>query len=218
MYNVQGYRSKTLKVSDRTMKRINKFDEHPFFTEYVLIHEGTAQPNLIGEKSRPIIWTKLAIQSFYKSIKTTISAFINHNADNSTKNRCVYGTLVEKRIDKLDDGSLAVVGVFYHDTKQRKAVEFLDIISHEGKWNFKEENGKLIADTCDSVTGFALGNSKEEQPAFKLAKKLATVQCMDAQTLEFHDLNNKDNTKETRMSITFNDVAKFISENSIKLK
>jgi len=213
MNKIQGYRSKTVNVSQKTIDKIKRVDNNPFFTEYVLIHSGEAEPNILGEQSKPIIWSKLAIQSFYQSIKTRIKAFINHNKDNSTENRQNYGELVEKRIDKLDDGTLAVIGIFYHTAQQKKQVEYLDVISHEGKWEFEERDGKLHAKECDQVTGFALGSSKESTPAFKNAVKIGAVQCMAQDSLLDH-LDNSIEIKEKK-EMNINDVIKFIADNGI---
>jgi hypothetical protein len=189
-------------------------DEHPFFQTYVIGHEGRTRPNVIGIGGKIINWTKDAIKTIKTVIKTGIKCFKGHNKDNSTHKRKEYGEIVGY-IEKEINGKLNGVIITYHSPDIREAAKDFDICSQEALWEFTEDNnGLLNAETCKEITGIAFENSKNEQPAFADAKRLAMIQCFDET-----DVSNKTvdavNNKDKKMDITFNDVLDFVKSRNI---
>jgi hypothetical protein len=143
---------------------------------YVLCNESEAEPNLEGEGSRKVSFTREAVVSAFNKLKKGLKFFNRHNSDNSTEGRESFGEVVGKT-QKMIDGKLSTVVVGHFPAEKRKLAEKSDIVSMEAVWNLFNEAGKLIAKSVDSITGIALANSAEMTPGFGGAVALATVQA-----------------------------------------
>jgi hypothetical protein len=163
-------------IAPGDLQRIKEKDEHPYFRVYSICHEGVSTPRLIGEKAKPITWSRKAVQSLKNIVLKGVKFFKGHNADNSTDGRKSLGEIVANAEREID-GKLHHIAVGYFPNKNE--VQNKDICSQEGIWNFIEQAGNIVASAVDKITGIALGNSSEEQPAFKDAKMLATVQAFE---------------------------------------
>lgn len=178
------------RIPENILNEIKQKDAHPFFQMYSLCHEGTFMPTIIGEKPKPITWTKKAIQSIKNILTKGVKLFKGHNKDNSTNNRMELGEVIHSYEEEIE-GKLHHLIITYHDEKQKDEAIKNDIISQEADWNFFEQTGQLFADTIDKLTGIAMGNSAFEKPAFSGAKRMALIQAFE---------NNNINTKENIMS------------------
>jgi hypothetical protein len=204
-------------IGTDTYNRIKQIDPHPYFQVYSICHEGLSRPRLIGETgSKPILWTRRAIQSIKDVIKNGVKFFHGHNSDNSTSNRRDIGEVVGST-EKEIDGILHHIVIAYHKPEVRDEVKKYDICSQEAYWNFFEKAGKLVARKMEELTGIALGNSAEEQPAFPGAKRLGMVQAFaDTATRRVRSEKTGDGKspdKENKMN--FGDVKRAIDELNI---
>jgi hypothetical protein len=165
-------------IPAETLARIKMYDEHPFFQAYVLCHEGTSTPKILGEESKPITWTRKAIQSIKNIITKGVRFFMGHNEDSSTDNRRVLGEVVSDTQKEID-GKLSHVVIAYHPKAVRDEVKKYDICSQEAAWNLIETAKGLIANNINKLTGIALQSSENDIPAFAGAKRLGMVQAFN---------------------------------------
>lgn len=193
-------------IDPEDLKEIKKTDEHPYFQAYILCHEGYSTPTVLGEGGKKILWTRRAIQSIKNIITKGAKFFKGHNEDNSTSNRDVIGKVVAS-FEKEIDNKLSHVVIAYHSPEVREEAKNYDICSQESTWTFLENAGNYIAEKINKLTGIALGNSANEQPAFTGAKRIAFVQAYE---------NNPERI-ETKMEnqITFHDVKKWVEQNMV---
>lgn len=194
------------KLPASVLQELKKRDEHPFLSMYSICHEGVSTPTLIGEKARPITWTRKAVQSIKDVVVAGIKLFNGHNSDNSTDNRRELGEIIHSFQEEID-GKLHHMIIAYHPQGVKDEVKNYDICSQEAEWNFFEKAGNLIASTIDKLTGIALGNSQNEQPAFSGARRFATVQA-------FENKGEREIMSEQR-EISFQDVKRYIKEHLV---
>lgn len=173
-------------------------DPHPFFQAYSICHEGVSTPTLLGDTSRPIHWTRRAVQSIKNVITKGIKFFLGHNDDNSTAGRRELGEIVAS-FDKELDGVLHHVAISYHSPEVREEVKKYDICSQEAEWNFFDVAGHMVADAVDKITGIALSSSDIDKPAFVGAKRLGMVQAFGVEN------PNKNNEGEPK-KMTFEEL------------
>jgi len=181
-------------IDPADIESIKAKDEHPFFQVYSICHEGVSNPKLLGDTSRPITWTRAAVQSIKNVITKGVNFFFRHNEDNSTDGRKSLGRIVADTQKEID-GTLHHLVVAYHPPEVRDEAKKCDVCSQEGVWNFVEKAGDLVASTIDKLTGIALSNSAIEKPAFDGAKRLGMVQAFEN---EGGDMPNDDNTDVIR--------------------
>lgn len=162
-----------------TLVDIKLQDKHPYFQVYSLCHEGISNPKLLGQtKQRPILWTRKAIQSIKNIVLKGIKLFKGHNKDNSVENREAFGEVIHD-FQKEIKGKLHHLVVTYHKPEHKNIAKDLNIISQEGIWNFLESAKGIIADSVETITGIAGGNSEYQMPAFSEAKRLGFVQAFE---------------------------------------
>lgn len=185
-------------IPNDVLEEIKKKDEHPFFQLYSICHEGISKPKLLGKTSRPISWTRQAIQSIKNIVTKGIKLFKGHtNNDNSTEGRREIGEIVHS-FDKEIDGKLHHLAITYHPENVREEVKDYDICSQEAEWNLIESAGNLIAEKIEELTSVVLGKSQDKAPAFNGARKLAMVQA-------FSDTIIKEKPKETK-TMTYDEI------------
>jgi cation transport regulator len=165
-------------VDPQTISRIKAMDAHPFFQAYSICHEGVSQPTILGEKSKPIHWTRAAVESIKNVVRKGIKFFRGHNKDNATEGREALGEIVADTQKEID-GKLHHVVIGYFPDKAK--VADADVCSQEADWNLIDYAGKCIADTMRKLTGIALSNSSVDKPAFEGAVRLGMVQAFDIQ-------------------------------------
>ena len=177
-YKIQAFSNNEILslIPPETLSQIKSKDPHPYFQAYSICHEGISTPSIIGDTSKPIHWTRRAVQSLKSIILKGVKFFKGHNADNSTTGRQVLGEVVAN-VEQEINGVLHHVVVSYHSPEVKEEVKKYDICSQEAIWNLFDQAGQVIADTVDKITGIALGSSDTEQPAFTGARRLASVQA-----------------------------------------
>jgi len=166
-------------IPEKILNKIKEKDPHPFFTMYSICHTGESSPVVIGEGSKKISWPERAIQSMKNIIMRGIKFFRGHNKDNSHSGRKVLGKVIHS-FQKEIEGKLHQLVIGYHPPDVREDIKELDVCSQESEWFIFGQAGKLIADTIKKMTGIALGNSKEEMPAFSGAKRLGYIQAFES--------------------------------------
>ena len=166
-------------ISKDVLEKIKAKDPHPFFQAYSICHEGVSTPTVLEDnESKPIRWTRKAVQSIKRIFTQGVKFFLGHNVDNSTDNRRVLGEVVGD-FQKEIDGKLHHVVISYHPPEVKNEVKKYDICSQEAIWNFFDNAGKMVADSIEKLTGIALANSEIDSPAFAGAKRLGYIQAFN---------------------------------------
>jgi hypothetical protein len=160
-------------------RKIREKDAHPLFRAYSICHEGISRPKLIGEnKGTPIKWTRAAVRSIQAFISKAVNFFNGHNEDNSTTGRRKLGEVVGNMRKEIG-GKLHHIVVGYFPPHVRGEIKNLTVPSMEAVWNFVKENGQIIANSLDTLTGIALGTAGIETPAFSEATLMGAVQAFE---------------------------------------
>ena len=217
-YHIQSFSQQEIlnMIPEKTLDIIRKKDPNPFFQAYSICHEGVSSPRLVESgESKPILWTRRAIQSLARVVLKGVRFFIGHNADNSTENRKVVGKVIAS-FQKEIEGKLHHVVIAYHKQRDKKLAKRMDVCSQEAEWDLFEKAGKLIADSVKKVTGIALGNSEHDTPAFSGAKRLGMLQAFD-------NIENKENKQDKQdkqekgdlEKMTFDEVKKAVRDMNI---
>lgn len=167
------------KIPDSVLENIKKTDKHPFFQMYSVCHEGVSQPKMFDqnnnvEESLPITWTREAIKTIAKAVKSGIKFFLGHNETNDNITQKEVGKVIHAFQEEIK-GKLHQLVIGYFPDKNDVIEK--DICSQEASWTFIKKAGKLYADTCKKITGIALENSNNAEPAFRGAKRLGFVQA-----------------------------------------
>jgi hypothetical protein len=185
-------------VPNDILNELKKRDAHPFLQAYIICHEGISNPKILGDTSRPIHWTRQAVQSIKDIVLKGVKFFTGHNKDNSTENREALGEIIYDTQKEID-GNLSHIVVGYFPDKNK--VLDKDICSQESEWNFIELAGNWIADKVHKLTGIALASSKDSLPAFQNAKRLGMVQALE-----------DDKGKEKKMDLTICSFSELLQE------
>ena len=165
-------------IDKETLAKIRERDSHPFFKAYAIAHEGYSTPRVIGEGQQKIFWPREAIQSIAKAVKKGIKFFKGHNEDNSIEGRPYLGRIVAST-EKEINGKLHSIVIGYFNPRNRSEVKKYNICSMEAVWNLVKQGAQLVGESMHKLSGIALGNSKEESPAWSGAKELAMVQAFE---------------------------------------
>lgn len=198
------------KIPPDILNGIKSIDPHPFFQMYSIAHEGTSNPKILGEKSKPIYWSKKAIQSIASVIKEGIKFFQGHNETNDKITQKELGKVVHTFQEEID-GKLHQIAIGYFPNKNDAINN--DVCSQEATWSLIEDAGKLIADKCKEITGIALENSENAKPAFAGAKRLGYVQAFEEPGKGNNGGEPKPGNGEKNM--TFQEVQKAVNELNI---
>jgi hypothetical protein len=162
-------------VPDDVIERLKGDDPNPTFRAYVVGHEGTAFPKEVGAGGVILRWFKSTIQKLVNKLQLGTKIFHGHNVDSSHEGRASIGELVGKAVKTVKD-KLSAIAVMY--IKPEFAGLPLNIASVEAdvEVNPNEDDSLKAVDVLE-VTGIALGNSKEEKPAFTNAKLIGEFQA-----------------------------------------
>ena len=140
---------------------------------YLLAHEGTSHPKVLGEGQQELKWPRATIRQLVQKIKEGTKFFIHHNEDNSHDDRKSVGEVITSALRDIK-GKLSNIVVGYFPDKG--IVSEMDTCSMEADVDTSMEN---IVGDINEITGIALGNSDIDNPAFPGAIRLSTVQCFD---------------------------------------
>lgn len=184
-------------IPGEVMTRIKRGDLHPLFQAYSIAQEGISRPRVIGQGQMAISWPRSAVSSLAGLVKRGLQFFMGHNSDNSTEGRKAIGEVVA-------DFQTTIRGILNHIVigyfPDKAAARNCDVCSIEANVSLRETAGGLIADAVESITGIALGNSSNENPAFAGAVRLGALQAFDGAGDE-----NK-NKGAQKMEITLQDI------------
>ena len=179
-------------IDPAKLQSIKESDPHPFFQLYSIIHEGVSNSKVLNDISKPIVWTRKAIQSVGNAISKGLKLFFRHNKDNSTDNRKELGEVVA-HTEKDIDGKLHQLVVTYHTPQQKEKASECDICSHEGNWDLLDRGANYLAKSIHDLTGIALSKSVIEKPAFQDTKRLAMVQSFEYKNNEVKNMSEQTN-------------------------
>jgi hypothetical protein len=193
------------------VNRLKEKDSHPYIQKYSLCHEGISTPRIIGEESKPIHWTKKAIQSIKNVVLKGVKVFKGHNKDNSTDGRKEIGEIIYDTQQEIN-GKLNHVIYTYHIPELIEEAKKYDVCSQEANWNFIDAAGRLIADSIEKLTGVAFGISKENKPAFAEAKRLGFIQAFEEPKPPEKQRETLMTYDEIRKNVTFQQLKQLIAD------
>lgn len=199
------------------LEEIKRKDKHPFFQLYSICHEGVTTPRVIGEGGVKTHWLRRAIQSIKGKVKKGLKLFRGHNADSSHNNRQPLGEVITSFEEEID-GNLNHCVITYHSPEVATEAKECDICSQEGVWEFIKQNGKLFADKLVEITGIAIEKSNNEEPAFKNAKRLASIQAFEPDEPDDNNEPRKGKGKgksKIMEPLKFNDVLQAVKDMNI---
>lgn len=172
---------------------------------YTLAQEGISQPKILNEKSTPLKWTKAIIHRLADKIKAGVKFFIDHgNNTNSHDGRKSVGEILSSFVKNIH-GKLSnvIIGHFPNAEEVKNA----DVCSMEADIDTIQD----VVDDINEVSGIALGNSNNVNPAFPGAIRLGLIQCFNTE--------NNSGEGETKMGeevkITFDMVKKAVKDMNI---
>ena len=140
---------------------------------YLLAHEGTSRPKVLGEGSQVLRWPRATIRTLTDRIKAGTKFFVSHkDGSNDHDGRQPVGEVLATFLKEIG-GKLSniIIGHFENE----KEIEDLDVCSMEADIRTDTD----IVSDINEVSGIALGNSDRDHPAFPGAMRLAMVQCFD---------------------------------------
>jgi cation transport regulator ChaB len=201
------------KIPSDILARIKSENPHPFFQMYSVAHEGVSSPVFVNEDGsktpEKITWTRKAIQSISKVIKTGIKFFQGHNKTNEDITQKEVGKVIHAFQEEMD-GKLHQIVIGYFPNK-KEAINN-DVCSQEASWTIIEQAGKLFAETCKKITGIAIENSKVAKPAFKDAKRIGFVQAFGE---EIKESSGNEQPGKGSKQMTFQEVQQAIKDLNI---
>lgn len=199
------------------LNEIKQKDQHPFFQVYSIAHEGISNPRLMDmpeEQSKPIHWTRKAIQSIKNIVLKGVKCFKGHNPTNDNQIKENEVGEVIHNFEKEINGKLHHLAITYHPKDKVEVVKSMDACSHEGFWNFIVTPLEVIAETIDNISGIALIKSNEQKPGFADAKRQGFVQAFAAGG----DSANKgggEPPKQKEREMTLKDVIDYVRLNKV---
>lgn len=164
-------------VPQNIIARLKQKEEHPFLQAYVICHEGEFTPEIVGEKSRPIIWSEEAVLTMGEISSIGKKLFYGHDT------REVMGEIIYNTFKSID-GKQCYIIVAHHSVDKVEKASKCDICSQEAEWETIEFDGKLYADKISALFGVAIQQSTNDKPAFSGATKIAQVYANEAKKPE----------------------------------
>lgn len=153
--------------------KLKEKEAHPFLQAYVICHEGEFTPEIVGEKSVPIVWSEDSVKTFSGINVIGKKLFYGHDT------REVLGEIVHSTFKTIGGKDCFVVIAHHPADKAAKAAE-CDICSQEAEWETIEFQGKIYADKVNELFGVAIQKSQNDTPAFSGAKKIASIYANEA--------------------------------------
>ncbi len=138
---------------------------------YTLAHEGMSKPRVIGQGIQALKWPRAVIRTLANKIQKGIKFFVGHGVDNSNEDRESVGEVLSS-FTKDIRGRLSNVIVGWFPNKEK--VQDMDTCSMEADVHTDEE---FVVGDINEVTGIALANTQNTDPAFPGALRLSMVQC-----------------------------------------
>lgn len=173
---------------------------------YVLAHEGTTSPRVIGEGQQKLSFGRAVIEKLSKVIQAGTKFFKLHGQTNSHENRKPLGEVIFSTLKEIG-GKLSTL-VFGHFPDAQSVLE-MDVVSMEAE--IQTENDQQTVASIDDVTGIAMGSSNSESPAFPGAKRLAMIQCFESD-----DIKPDEGKKKESKQMTFDEVKAAVRDMNIR--
>jgi hypothetical protein len=169
---------------------------HSLVKVYTVAHEGESRPTVLGSSNSYVInWIKDSVKKVYDKINLGIQCIKGHTKDNNLGNEKILGKVVGKTIKTIDNILHSIVAVEFIDKNDSN----YDVISMESDVDIDTTNN-IVTNIYD-VFRFALGNSKETQPAIPMARQITSMQFFE------HEIETKPkNGGNPVEQITFNQV------------
>jgi len=147
---------------------------------YNIGREGWATPETAKFGAVRMFWSRDAVNNLYEAIPLGSPIYHSHEGFFAGEKREQYGFVVGKGMDYINDLANAYVAVFMFP---KYSSVILDIASFEGVVDrvVDMESGDSYISSVDSVTGIALGNSAEFQPAFPSATIQTSIAAFKAE-------------------------------------
>lgn len=142
---------------------------------FTVAHEGVTTPRLLSETGPVTVvlkWGVRAVEAVRNAVRTGIQCFAgNHSSDNSHEGRKPVAEIIGKGL-RVVNGKLHAIAVAWFQDPNDSAYDVISLESPRARWT---EDGNV--EDIDPVTGFAVGRSGQQTPAFPEARMLAAIQC-----------------------------------------
>lgn len=171
-----------------------------FVKVYLLAKEGISRPKLLGLTSKPLEWTREAVESLASQVKTGIQAFFGHGKTNEHTGRTPVGELVGSTLKEIG-GKLHHYVAVASDKPNN-----YDVISMEASIEFEDHKDKGIVSRALELTGLALGIKGKDIPGVEGAEMVAQMQFFEP------DKSSEDNNRKDR-TMTLEEVKRLVKEN-----
>lgn len=178
---------------------------------YTVAEEGTSNPKVQGQGSMNLTWPRAVIEKVRDKIKSGTKLFHRHGVGtNSTKGRIPVGEILTTFTKEIG-GHLRAISIACMESAE---AQLYDICSIEAG---VYENGGIVGDV-EEVTALAVDNSKNDQPAFRNARRMAMVQCFNSpeggEVLE-KDKGNTMPTYEELLTVPLTDIKRVIEARQV---
>jgi len=163
-------------VPERIMRDIKREDPNPLFKAFVIGHEGTAEPTIVGLGRTLQRWFTGAIQALAIKLREGVKVFKGHGATNDHGGRTPVGEVIAVTTERIKNALSAVAVAYIYP--QFKGETF-DVASVEADLMIPKDARDFEVNEPDvlGVSGIALGDSRKDRPAFPEATLLAELQA-----------------------------------------
>ena len=197
------------KIGPSVLAEIKKTDPSPYFQVFSILQEGKSYPKIINEGHKVIAWSRKAISTIKDVVTKSVEFFVGHNSDNTTNGRRSVGEVIADFSQEVNGRLNHLVIGYFPDKEEAKKY---DVCSVEADVDMSEAGSINIAQRISKLTGIALGNSRQDKPAFAGAVKVGQLQAF-AQPADKEDTEKINSMQETqKMNITFEQLVKGIKD------
>ena len=165
------------RVPARILRDIKREDPRPQLRAFVVAHEGTANPTVLGFGRTVQRWFEGAVKAVERVLGLGTPVFNGHEpGTNEHGGRARVGEVIGKWVEKIN-GFLSTVAVAYIYPEFRDLP--FDVASVEADLMIPGNEKEFEVQEPDvfGVSGIALGNSKVDKPAFPGATLQAALQA-----------------------------------------
>lgn len=172
---------------------------------FTVAHEGVTTPRVLsdaGPVTLVLKWGARAVEAVRNAVTTGIQCFAgNHSSDNSHEGRKPVAEIIGKGL-RVVNGKLHAIAVAWFQDPNDSAYDVISLESPRARWN---EDGNV--EDIEPVTGFAVGRSGQQRPAFPEARLLAAIQCF------LPEENNGEQKRQEKKAMTIEEVKRAIADN-----
>lgn len=169
-------------IDEDKLREIKEKDKSPTFNVFRIAHTGKTRSTIIGWGTRVLRWVQNAVKSVHNKIKLGTKAWFNHkHGTNEPAGRKELGEVVGKIFEEKKDNEVDSYAILYRYPEYRDIN--VDIASYEGSVLCPDDpnidSWDVAPEHIGEVTGIALGNSQENQPAFPRAEMTLQFQIQN---------------------------------------